>query len=539
MSLINRIKDRIALELDARDWSRQVKNIGGSDLPPLKSTIFVCDVLTMVATAKVQAIYAAALRARGVGLCVLLRNSDKFIENIYRCAVPDVAFVYLNDMMDELGREGFTQAAQKAWASFETIQDILELEVDGFRVGKNALSYTVRTFRIGQIDLQNTDHRDKFIEILSESLCVVEVSKSLISRVQPEYALFVEKGYTPAGELFDACVNAGVRCVQWISAPETGKLIFKAYSAKNRSLHPLALSDAGWAQVQDPAQWTDDKRDQVINKLRSHYESGSWYNRQQLQTGKSILSSAEVSDLLGLDKTKKTAIIFSHIFYDATFFYGESLYSDYKEWLVETVRHAIDNPHMNWVVKVHPVNVWRSAMDGQKMEQLEKQALEDEFGLLPDHIKIMPADTKINTFSLFSLVDFGITVRGTIGMELPCFGVPVVTAGSGRYAGRGFTIDPQTPEEYRSILMSLHERDGMTPQELKQAVQYTYGTFYLRPVPMKSYEMVYDARSYGSTALTINTFYHSERATVYQQGFGEDVEYIIDWVMGDQDDLMW
>ena len=34
---------------------------------------------------------------------------------------------------------------------------------------------------------------------------------------------------------------------------------------------------------------------------------------------------------------------------------------------------------------------------------------------------------------LFKVIDYGITVRGTIGIELPCFGIPVITAGTGRY----------------------------------------------------------------------------------------------------------
>ena len=43
---------------------------------------------------------------------------------------------------------------------------------------------------------------------------------------------------------------------------------------------------------------------------------------------------------------------------------------------METVRVAIANPKLNWVVKVHPVNVWRSRMDGAAMVQLEAQTLE-------------------------------------------------------------------------------------------------------------------------------------------------------------------
>jgi hypothetical protein len=84
-------------------------------------------------------------------------------------------------------------------------------------------------------------------------------------------------------------------------------------------------------------------------------------------------------------------------------------------------------------------------------------ALLRELMPLPDHVRIMRADTPISTRSLFPLVDYVLTVNGTVGMEFPCFGVPAVVAGTGRYSGRGFTIDPPSREEYFATLRRLHE----------------------------------------------------------------------------------
>jgi hypothetical protein len=63
-------------------------------------------------------------------------------------------------------------------------------------------------------------------------------------------------------------------------------------------------------------------------------------------------------------------------------------------------------------------------MDGVPMEQIEAQVLKREFGELPAHVSLMPANTEINTYSLFDAIDFGLTVRGTIGMELPALVYP-------------------------------------------------------------------------------------------------------------------
>ena len=160
---------------------------------------------------------------------------------------------------------------------------------------------------------------------------------------------------------------------------------------------------------------------------------------------------------------------------------------------METVRVAIANPKLNWVVKVHPVNVWRSRMDGAAMVQLEARTLERHFGSLPDHVRLMDADTGISTFSLFKAIHYGLTVRGTIGLELPCFGIPVVTAGTGRYSGRGFTLDSSTQKSYRDLLAKLQDVPLLSGDAVRLARLHYHATFDLMPFPMRSFSLDFNA----------------------------------------------
>ena len=106
-------------------------------------------------------------------------------------------------------------------------------------------------------------------------------------------------------------------------------------------------------------------------------------------------------------------------------------------------------------------------------------------GALPDYVKIMHANTPVNTWSLFPVIDYGLTVRGTIGMELPCFGIPTVTAGTGRYSGYGFTMDPQTRDAYRDCLLNLHAVPRLTAEQIELARGMPIGFSYIvRPALM-------------------------------------------------------
>lgn len=531
-NFITRIKNRLLLEADAYSWARSVAHVRKCQVPDPTKLVVFCDLFGMTASAKVQAIYAAMLRQEGYQSAVLLRGPSPIYEKIYRCIIPDVCFVYLCDYI----QTNLIQEAEDVIAGLQSSEDILTLERNGCRVGKNALSYAVRRLRVGTLDLENEAHVACFKEVLAESLSVSDKVGTILDDLSPSLAVFLERGYTPAGEFFDKCIDRGIRTVQWLGAPQSDSLLYKAYNKVNHASHPLALSDETWDHLVHDVTWNEEKKQTVLDKLKSHYSSGAWFNRQQLQTGKTVQSKQDVLQKLGLDYHKKTAVIFSHIFYDATFFYGDSLYPDYRRWLLETIRYAIQNPHINWIVKVHPVNVWRSAMDGAMMEQLERAALEEEFGPLPDHIKIMPADTDVNTFSLFEFIDYGLTVRGTIGMELPCFGIPVVTAGSGRYNGRGFTIDPKSVEEYRETILNLHKLGKLDSRTQDLACRYAYGTFFMRPIKMESYKFDYEANTYGAKVLAQNTFVTQP----FQSDWPNyaDLRNVSDWLLSESEEII-
>ena len=43
-------------------------------------------------------------------------------------------------------------------------------------------------------------------------------------------------------------------------------------------------------------------------------------------------------------------MIFNHIFWDGTFFYGEDVFSTYREWFLETIKVAHKNKNIHWLL---------------------------------------------------------------------------------------------------------------------------------------------------------------------------------------------
>src|SRR5205807_525761 len=96
-------------------------------------------------------------------------------------------------------------------------------------------------------------------------------------------------------------------------------------------------------------------------------------------------------------------------------------------------------------------------------------------------------ESEISTRSVFEAADYGITIRGSVGFELPCLGVPVLTAGTGFYAGRGFTVDSSSAEEYLARLRRIEEVAPPTGEQYELARRHAYALFHLRPLRFSSF----------------------------------------------------
>ena len=130
--------------------------------------------------------------------------------------------------------------------------------------------------------------------------------------------------------------------------------------------------------------------------------------------------------------------------------------------------------------------------------------IDQAIGALPAHVTLIAADDDISTLSLFESIDYGVTVRGTSGMELVCFGKHCVTAGTGRYSGLGFTLDSTSREQYLQRLASLHKQPAMNDEETLRAKWHAYAAFALRPWPMLSAKAEFMYRDQGRDPMDHN-----------------------------------
>ncbi len=436
---------------------------------------------------KMDGVIARALQEEGTLPVVLTNRSFPWSQRYFR-AFGVTEFIFLDDLMAEAEKGHDPEEAQRILAGITTFDAMYRFRSGEVNTGRHVLSTIVRQLKQGSASFHDPQVAAFLRKFFPQSLTAARAAETLFAARPFKNVLFVEKGYTPYAEFFDVALNHHANVVQFHHGHRSELIVMKRYTDSNRYQHSSSLSRQSWERVLKMP-WSQEQEDAFMQELRTGYEQGTWLNRKFLLADKKLLTPAEVYARLGLDPAKKTAVIFSHVLWDATFFFGKNLFVDYEEWLIETVKAACRNTDVQWVIKVHPDYVWKTR-PGETQEPRDVIALAANVGTLPPHIVLVLPSSEISTYSFFAITDYCITVRGTIGIEAPCFGIPVLTAGTGRYSGLGFTCDFETKEEYLHALQHILDIPPLTAQQISLARRHAYALFNLRPLEVRSFEML-------------------------------------------------
>ena len=511
------------------DLKRILSRIGTVLQEPLHSDRSKTRTVLVMGMGRVRFIAQEAVVRKSLELagyrCAVLIPQDRMVVNAYRHLGSD-DLVFFDDY-----QPAAVDVGTSLLAGCKTLDDLTALTVKGIRCGKYAVSTLMRKTRSGTFDLSDARTRQELVDALDKSVRCAETTRNLIEGLAPDALILVDRGYSPSGELFDTCIEHGIPVFTWNAAHRNDTLMLKRYTAANKDVHPSSLSNKTWQEMLHIT-WTSQHWDRVRHELENCYSSGEWYAEVGTQFNKKSFTQTALIELLGVDPTKKTAVIFPHIFWDATFFWGDDLFENYEDWFIQTVAAACRNDRLNWVIKVHPANLVKNRRDGVSSEHSELAAIRKAVGELPPHVHLLPADTDISTLSIFSAIDCCVTVRGTVGIEAACFGVPVLTAGTGRYDRLGFTLDSDTRDAYLARLANAENLERLDEKQTELARRHAYGVLLCRPAQLDMLKMRYQPND------TADLDVEFQVGSVHALRSQSDINAIATWMSGDDEDYL-
>lgn len=491
-----RLRDEVDLFADYRRFAQRYRFLAEGDQPidPGK-TVLVVSLTDFPYQVKEEGMLAKALQLRGYTPVILTFSWCRRGMRYHRVFGFD-RFMFLDRFLAQVPKPAVEEIRREAAAFLNrhpTVQAMKRFEYRGVHVGRHALSTMTRMRFDGRIKLEHPALQAQLAQLLPKAMQGVLAAEALLDQISPALALYVEKGYLNQGPVFETALNRGIPGIHWCSPYREDCLVMKRYTAKTKHLQAFSLSRQSWDAIRQMS-WTQRQEQELAREFKERYEDGTWFLAQRLQEGKRLKAKEDIQQQLGLDPRKKTAVIFSHITWDASFFHGEDLFEDYEDWLIQTVRVACANPAVNWIVKLHPANTFKLRAENVHREYSERLALRNAIGTLPPHVTLLEPETDINTFSLFALTAYCLTVRGTIGIEMACFGIPVFTAGTGRYSGFGLTIDSNSRQEYLDRLRHIQDIPPLSPEQTELAKKHAYALFRMRPVRFRTFAIVFEHR---------------------------------------------
>jgi hypothetical protein len=84
------------------------------------------------------------------------------------------------------------------------------------------------------------------------------------------------------------------------------------------------------------------------------------------------------------------------------------------------------------------------------------------FAPLPDNVFLVGPESEVSSDTLRAMASCNLVYCASVGLEATIAGQPVLVCGAPYYARKGFTVDVDTPEDYRRMLEGL--ADGNVPQ---------------------------------------------------------------------------
>jgi hypothetical protein len=437
----------------------------------------------------VEGAIAAASMARGAGVSAVLcdgaytacvrrdvrdkRPISQWSEDCRACTTAcaraadrlGVPYSFIGDFVDEATRARLRELSRSvSWQALDGFS------YDGIAIGKNIRSAIIRY-------LQGHDFpdRDELVhEYAYSGLVCAEAAKAAYAALRPDRVFMSHGVYVDWGPALHVALGMKLPVTAWMASYLRARFYFRHVEDSVRiDFHNM--SERAWrrwgGQPLTPAQEA-----KLREFLSARYLNKISFDMKRL--GDYSGNLGEIRRRYRLPEGKRVWGILAHINWDTVSDYAPMAYESFNQWIVDTVRHVSRVSDIVWLVKVHPAESWDNPDSG--VERLVHKT----FPRLAENVRVIAAEDNISPLEFFELIDGGVTVYGTAGLELALMGKPVICAGEAHYGRKGFTYDGLDVGAYRRLLA---EAPGMMPLSDAQrtlAQRYAFTYFMRRQIPL-------------------------------------------------------
>ena len=345
-----------------------------------------------------------------------------------------------------------------------------DFEHEGMPLGQQVEATVTRFFyvhRIGQ--LRDDDVMWRVARrIVRGTLMAAEAALSLYRRLGADIAVVHYGAYASRGTALEAARKLGKRAVVWSRGYSVEETLM--FGDGDNSFIDIAAEPAReWADRElTPAQRTH-VEDVLFGRV-----AGGW----RAENPGAVADRDELVRSLRLDTSRPVVALYTNVGFDTKLFYDTPQYPDVVSWILDSIQ-LFRGRHEQLVIRVHPAETWLPSIDKQQT----LRAIDERFPQLPENVRIIPADSKLSSYTLAEISAAAIVYGSVIGLELAARGLPVIVCGRGPYRGKGFTCDVLSREDYERTLSQLGSIARPDPARTERAMRFAYYFYIQRNIP--------------------------------------------------------
>jgi hypothetical protein len=214
--------------------------------------------------------------------------------------------------------------------------------------------------------------------------------------------------------------------------------------------------------------------------------------------------------------------LFTNLTWDSAVIGRERAFGSIDEWLGAAVALFAERPQDTLIIRIHPAEV---KLPGKQSREPMLEVIEREVGVLPPNVHVVEPTDPQSSYPLMEASDLGLVYTSTTGLELALRGIPTVVAGETHYRGKGFTLDVDDAEGFRSVVLAALADPVAHAPDQALARRYAHLFFFESPVRAPGVE----EHVQGLVRLT------AERLTDLAPGADPEVDRICDVILGGED----
>lgn len=350
------------------------------------------------------------------------------------------------------------------------IDEIALTKLEDVNIGEQALAGALRYFGVGKLN-SGPISEAVIRRYLQSAVLSTRIVGKIIEKNNYDIAVFHHGIYVPQGCIGEVCRQHNVRVVNWVPSYRKGTFIF----SHNDSYHRTMITE-------DTERWKSVKFSlKQKTKIETYLKQRIAGTQDWIKFHKSPqVSWRAVSKRLGITGDRKIVTLLTNVMWDAQLHYESNAFENMLDWIFLTIQEISHKPDLLLVIRIHPAEITGSIPSRQKVaEEIEK-----EFPNLPGNVIVVGPEDNASTYTLIRNSNAVCIYNTKTGIEAACMGKHVIVCGEAWIRNKGFSIDIQDRDSYRSTLRSLPFKADLSDKKIELAKKYAYHFFFRRMISL-------------------------------------------------------